>query len=193
LERLGRHNLVQPLQDGRWRVPPDLVAQLRARDESHPRTRVQLEEIARSLAVQAQERRPVWVDGIKPLAPFGFGAEIRQVQVQRAAMARVITERAAPAQALVNDEVDRHAAGERVARERGLSFLREAPAGFRGAAVVCSGKDGRQHVALLDEATGRLAMAPPGTLADTRGKVFEVLRRPDGTHYLQRRGLSQER
>jgi len=36
LERLARFRLAVRLPDGRWRVPTDLVAQLEAREKTHP-------------------------------------------------------------------------------------------------------------------------------------------------------------
>jgi type IV secretory pathway VirD2 relaxase len=45
LERLERYNLVSRLPDGRWRVAPDLVAQLEAREHSHPQHRLRVEAV----------------------------------------------------------------------------------------------------------------------------------------------------
>jgi type IV secretory pathway VirD2 relaxase len=45
LERLERYGLVERLPNGRWRVPVDLVAQLEARERSHPRHRIQVDRV----------------------------------------------------------------------------------------------------------------------------------------------------
>jgi type IV secretory pathway VirD2 relaxase len=40
LERLARHNLVERLPEGNWRVPPNLVDVLKSREQTHPRLRI---------------------------------------------------------------------------------------------------------------------------------------------------------
>jgi type IV secretory pathway VirD2 relaxase len=45
LERLQHYNLVARLPDGRWRVAPDLVAQLEAREHSHPQQRLRVQAV----------------------------------------------------------------------------------------------------------------------------------------------------
>lgn len=40
LERLARHNLVERLPEGNWRVPPNLVDTLHSREQTHPRLRI---------------------------------------------------------------------------------------------------------------------------------------------------------
>jgi len=40
LERLARHNLVEKLPEGTWRVPPNLVDTLHSREQTHPRLRI---------------------------------------------------------------------------------------------------------------------------------------------------------
>jgi type IV secretory pathway VirD2 relaxase len=42
LQRLERYGLAQRLDAGRWRVPSDLLAQLQARETSHPRHRIEI-------------------------------------------------------------------------------------------------------------------------------------------------------
>jgi hypothetical protein len=46
LERLARFRLAACLPDGRWRVPADLVAQLEAREKSHPQHRLRIQPVA---------------------------------------------------------------------------------------------------------------------------------------------------
>jgi type IV secretory pathway VirD2 relaxase len=54
LERLERYKLVTHLPDGRWRVPPDLVAQLEARERSHPQYRLHVEPLGREAPAQVR-------------------------------------------------------------------------------------------------------------------------------------------
>jgi hypothetical protein len=56
LERLERYGLVAREVGGRWRIPSDLVAQLEAREVSHPRHRIQIERVGPAKQV---ERTPV--------------------------------------------------------------------------------------------------------------------------------------
>jgi hypothetical protein len=45
LERLARFRLAVRLPDGRWQVPTDLVAQLEAREKTHPQHRLRIQPI----------------------------------------------------------------------------------------------------------------------------------------------------
>ncbi len=190
LERLGRHNLVERLPDSRWRVPADLVSRLQARDASHPRMRVRLEPLAPSLASQATEHGVAWVDKVGPTAPFGFGAELRQVQTRRAAeILPALTRPAEPAPV----SLDAQAAGRRVAQKRGFQVV--APErGMRGVVIACDDAGGGRHLAILDETTRRIAMLPPRAgVEELRGRRVEVVRGTDGGLSLRRRDLSRER
>jgi type IV secretory pathway VirD2 relaxase len=53
-ERLERYSLVTRLPDGRWHVPPDLVAQLEAREHSHPQHRLRVEPVSREAPTQVR-------------------------------------------------------------------------------------------------------------------------------------------
>lgn len=46
LERLARFRLATRLSDGRWQVPADLVAQLEARERTHPQHRLRIQPVA---------------------------------------------------------------------------------------------------------------------------------------------------
>jgi|SRR5450432_437683 len=46
LERLARYHLATELPDGRWQIPGDLLAQLEAREKSHPQHRLHFERIS---------------------------------------------------------------------------------------------------------------------------------------------------
>jgi hypothetical protein len=54
LERLERYKLVTHLPDGRWRVAQDLVAQLEARERSHPQYRLHVEPLGREAPAQVR-------------------------------------------------------------------------------------------------------------------------------------------
>jgi hypothetical protein len=60
LERLARYHLATELPDGRWQIPGDLLAQLEAREKSHPQHRMHFERVSvpqREAALE-QERDP---------------------------------------------------------------------------------------------------------------------------------------
>src|SRR6185437_6429693 len=63
LDRLQRYGLAKREADGRWRVPSDLIAQLEARETSHPRyaLRVEVQRAApdRSVDREALDRRSI--------------------------------------------------------------------------------------------------------------------------------------
>jgi type IV secretory pathway VirD2 relaxase len=61
LDRLQRYGLAERVADGRWRVPPDLIAQLETREQSHPRhaLRIEVQRSApdRTVDAEAIDRR----------------------------------------------------------------------------------------------------------------------------------------
>jgi type IV secretory pathway VirD2 relaxase len=63
LERLSRYGLAWRLPDGRWQVPPDLLAQLEARERSHPQRQIRVEP---TRAPVARERDPRLARRINP-------------------------------------------------------------------------------------------------------------------------------
>ena len=60
-DRLQRYGLVERQADGCWRVPPDLIAQLEGREQSHPRhalrIQIQRSDSDRAADLEAIERR----------------------------------------------------------------------------------------------------------------------------------------
>jgi hypothetical protein len=65
---------------------------------------------------------------------------------------------------------------------------------MRGVIISCTDAAGRNHPALLDQPTRRIAILPSATnLPPLGGQLVEVVRSPDGTLSLRRRHLSQER
>lgn len=79
LRELAKIGLVALEGPDRWRVPVDLVAQLDARDTRAPTYRIEVGRVPLPLAEQIRYRGPVWLDTLsgRPLAPYGFGAEVR--------------------------------------------------------------------------------------------------------------------
>jgi hypothetical protein len=53
LARLERFKLATPLPDGTWRIAPNLVATLRAREQTHPRFAIRVEPLDRGLDLRA--------------------------------------------------------------------------------------------------------------------------------------------
>jgi hypothetical protein len=90
LERLEHYGLVRR-QGTAWRIPADLIAQLEARERSHPRRRLRVEYCGADLRTQATYPGPTWLDrqaAAPDGAPWGFGAELRRAVEDRAAYLR---------------------------------------------------------------------------------------------------------
>ena len=194
LERLARYRLVSPLSDGRWRVPVDLVAQLRSREISHPRLRVRVDEIAPGLSAQVNRRGPTWLDSASAGAPYGFGAEVsRSAQVRARFLRALGITGSSPEVLRTLAAVERADVGKQLAVARGMTFIAEPPVGFRGTLVPCEGTNrGTQYLAVLDERGRRLTVIPDSpALSKLRGQVVEIARGDDGRLLLRRRELSR--
>jgi type IV secretory pathway VirD2 relaxase len=190
LERLARYHLVERLPDGRWRVPGDLVAQLKVRERTHPRVRVKVERIAPALSEQVRAGGPAWVDASTASAPYGFGAEVHAARTARRSRGQGVE---LPTESRPHSPGERLAFGERLARERGLRFVADPPAGYRGMLVELDAAGAGRYVAVVDERARTVAvvsrsLAPPGGA----GRAVEILRRPDGTLILRRRELAKD-
>jgi len=74
LERLAAYGLANPLPDGRWRVPSDLLAQLESRERTHPR---QLLKIDKALRPQREPAAPAVSDLEKERVALGLAAAQR--------------------------------------------------------------------------------------------------------------------
>jgi type IV secretory pathway VirD2 relaxase len=88
LESLRRVGIVERVEEGVWRVPPDLVERGRAFDAK--RTQGALVDLRSELSVHQQVRAMgvTWLDRqlvgrSEGLAPLGFGAEVRQTLAER--------------------------------------------------------------------------------------------------------------
>jgi type IV secretory pathway VirD2 relaxase len=91
LERLERYRLGERMSEGRWRIPPDLLEQLAARERSHPRARTRVEKVGPSLAAQIEESGPAWIDGVaagEGRASWGFGDELTRAIQKRQPVVR---------------------------------------------------------------------------------------------------------
>jgi len=140
LQRLARHELVAELPDGRWQVPTDLVSQLKARETTHPRLRVQVDEIAPALGDQVKLRGPAWLDSAEPRAVYGFGDEVARAKEQRALHLQQLGIKRSPSEVRRSlDALARADAGRNVAEARGLAFVAAPPPGFHGVLVPCPG------------------------------------------------------
>jgi type IV secretory pathway VirD2 relaxase len=194
LERLVRYGLVGRLAGGRWRVPADLVAQLKAREKSHPRVRVVVDRIAPPLAQQVASTGPAWVDSAFIGAAYGFAAEVHAARTARASRER---DRApsAPGSGLPPRDLraEARAAGEQLARARGLRFVADPPSGHRGVLVEL-GEAGRAgSVAVVDERARTVtvvsrALVPPGDAA----RAVEILRDAGGGIVVRQRDLAKD-
>jgi type IV secretory pathway VirD2 relaxase len=133
LERLGLAMAESPAQ---WRVRPDLLGAL---EERHRHTPVRHEALVRreplSLREQVRHPGPVWLDQIEvaPLAPYGFGAEVRQaLEERRAVLHDLGIAPGDPDRVTQLRDLQRRAVGEEVAARSGQTFLAQAPSTFRG-------------------------------------------------------------
>jgi hypothetical protein len=133
LERLGFATAESP---GQWRVRPDLLGGL---EEAHRQTPVRHELLVsrepQSLREQVRHPGPVLLDQLEvaPLAPYGFGAEVRQaVEERRAVMQELGIVPSDPDRVAHWRELQRRAVGEEVAARSRQKFLAQAPSKFRG-------------------------------------------------------------
>jgi type IV secretory pathway VirD2 relaxase len=196
LARLERHRLVARLPDGRWRMPSDLVAQLKVRETTHPRFRVHVDQVAPGLDAQVTARGPTWLDSVEPRAFYGFGADITRASAQRTRHLRDLgIEGSAEKINRALTALERADAGKRFAEARGLTFIAEPAAGFRGTLVPClgAGRD-KGYVAILDERGRRFTVVPDfGGSGLLKGQVVELGLGEDGRFLLKRRELSRGR
>jgi type IV secretory pathway VirD2 relaxase len=120
LERLG---LATPAGPNAWTLPADLLDQLEARHRSEPpKHRLFIRKEPLSLAEQVRYLGPVWLDRVEAatLAPYGFGAELRQAVEDRAETLRqlgIAPDDASRLAAL--RERERRAVGEQMAASSG--------------------------------------------------------------------------
>jgi type IV secretory pathway VirD2 relaxase len=166
LARLERHKLVSRIDEERWRVPPDLVESLRARDVTHPRHLVRAQSVAPPLDQQVALRAPCWLDvqDIRtPRATHGHGAEIARALAAREEFLKTLGVPGEPREQRLRalERLERHDLGRKLAAQHGVASLAESPPGMRGELVPCGETTGGTPlVGVLDRANRRLAVVP---------------------------------
>jgi type IV secretory pathway VirD2 relaxase len=195
LTRLERYRLVTRIEDGRWRVPPDLVRTLEARGASHPRRLVRAQSVAPSLRRQVTLRAACWLDDQDPKlprAPFGLGPVLGRAMEERA---RFLADLGIPRQPREQrlaalERLERFDVCRRLAAEHGVTALQEPAAGMRGRMLECGQSVAGVPLAyVLDQASRRVAVMPlppdaralvGRTVTLARDATGRVLIRPDG-------------
>ena len=165
LEAVRRHGIVERLPDGHWRIPADFVARAQAHDMQIGagialRSRLSIHQQVHSIGATWLDRQ--LVDGGKPIASYGFGAQVRDAMRDRVDFLAEegLAERRGRRVVLVGNLLatlrDRELAlaGKALQDESGLAFrpLRdgERVSGvYRRSVELASGR-----FAVLDDATG---------------------------------------
>lgn len=198
LARLERHQQVTRLDDGRWRVPSDLVQALEARDVAHPRRLVRAETVALPLGRQITLRAPCWLDTQDPAAPrvhYGMGSEVRTAIAEREGFLRGLGIAYEPgARRLVAlQRLERLDLGRRLAAEKGVTALAAPVPGMRGRMFAC-GQDasGMHLVYVLDQMNRRLVVMPaPREAAGLIGRQVTIGRDANGRFLVRAAGVGR--
>lgn len=181
LERLARYQLVARTTEGSWNIPANLVAELEAREQSHPRRRLRVEYLGADLRTQVGHPGPVWLDrfDVTQSGPLvGFAAEAKAARAaRRTRLAQRGLDPDAPSTltALLGEELA--ALGTRVARETGLAVV-PAAVGFKGVLTALPPlPSGRAYAQVVDATTGRVVIVPESvTTRRLAGRPVEVSR-----------------
>ena len=195
LARLERYHLVTRIEDGRWRVPADLVGTLEARDASHPRRLVRAQSLAPSLQRQLTLRAPCWLDAQDPAvprAPFGLGAALGRAIEERARFLAGLGIPREPREQRLQalERLERLDVCRKLGAEHGATALQEPAPGMRGRMLACgTSVAGVPLVYVVDQANRRVAVLPlppdaralvGRTVTLGRDATGRVLIRPDG-------------
>jgi type IV secretory pathway VirD2 relaxase len=195
LSRLERYQLVTRIDDGRWRVPADLVSALEARDASHPRRLVRVQSIAPVLRRQVTLRAPCWLDAQDPeapRAPFGLGAMLGRAMKERSEFLAGLGIPTAPREQRLPalERLERFDVCRRLAAEHGVAALPEPPPGMRGRLLACGHTAaGTPLACVVDQTNRRVAVLPlprdgqdlvGGTVTIGRDANGRLLFRPEG-------------
>jgi type IV secretory pathway VirD2 relaxase len=181
LERLARYKLVARGQGDTWRIPPTLLADLEARETSHPRRRVRVEYLGADLRTQVTYGGPVWLDRLNIAdagGTRGFAAEAAAACGHR--RARLATrgldpEAPATTAALVAEEIA--GLGARLTDQLGLSVV-PASAGLKGVLTPMPPlASGRGYARIVDSSSARAVIVPESmTTRRLAGRAVEVVR-----------------
>jgi type IV secretory pathway VirD2 relaxase len=199
LERLERYRLVTRLDDGCWRVPPDLVRTLESRDLSHPRHVVRAQTLAPPLPELIGHRGPCWLDGQDPAAPrvyYGFGSALRSAIEQREKFVRSLGIAPEPREERMRalERLEHHDLARKLALDHGVAALASPPLGMRGQLLMLGGNTAREPVAyVLDMMNRRLALVPVPPDLSLVGRSVTVGLDRAGQPLVRRDGLGLER
>lgn len=117
------------------------------------RETVLVRKVGSGLDEQVASMGPVWLDGIgdRPLAPYGFGAEVRRALERRADRQRELGVEVDPRKVGFRAaEVERRAVGRQVAEQNGRVFEAETPDGFRGRLDLVRGPSGTPYAVVAN-------------------------------------------
>jgi type IV secretory pathway VirD2 relaxase len=181
LERLERYGLATRRPDGAWLVPLDLLAQLQARETTHPRHTVLVQYLGAPLHLQARYAGPTWLDR-QPPAEVTRGSSRFASELAAAARDRAVylmslgVDTRAPDKGKRLEATERMLFGRRRAAEVRASFD-ESPGTFRGKLASRPPlPSGRAFAEVLDEKTNRLVLVPwSGDLRRFEGRDVEVV------------------
>jgi len=155
LRELARLGLASSEAPGRWKVSPNLLQDLERRSLEAPiRHRLLIHRQPLSLDRQVDHPGPVWLDRVKTesLAPYGFGAEVRQaMEHRRDVLHKLGIQRDDPDKIAKLRELKRLAVGKEISARSGKVFVQSVPDRFRGRVEPeNAGADGRPYVVVSD-------------------------------------------
>jgi hypothetical protein len=145
--------------------------------------RIAVRKVPLDLAEQVHYRGPVLLDRLasQPLAPYGFGADVRRAVDRRADALRALgIDPDDPARLTKLRELERHALGQGFAARSGQSFLVEPPPNFQGRVELGDrGADGTPYAVVTDGTRFALVQATPDLRARD-GQAVSLRRDRDG-------------
>jgi type IV secretory pathway VirD2 relaxase len=194
LRELEREGLVSPQGSDRWIVPDDLTDRLETSSKAKPpRERFWLQKVPVSLEQAPGHRGPIWLDRVEKasLAPWGFGADVRQaLERRREALRAIGIAQEDPRKDAKLREAERRAVGEGMAARTHQEFLVKAPDRFRGR--LQAGPEGAPYGVVTDGA--RFVLLPAsGEVRRLAGKPVEVLRDAQGRLSIRSRDRDRDR